>query len=223
MKYLILILTTISIWTSLSAQTLEERITDKMCDCFKAIDKSIGRDNILNKYTEDCLLQALKYFEPELTKIQDTIQGQTDYQKGLELGKTMGVKTQSLMIQRCDQFFYFMENVKKEMFTTTDIESEKQNILNRTKQINTSNSNQDYFERAMSYYKIKEFKSAKKDLDRLISLDKNHVQGLLLRGFAYEQTKKYKKAIVDFKECKRLTGKSEIDIFIAMAERKSID
>jgi tetratricopeptide (TPR) repeat protein len=223
MKYLMLFILTISIWTSLNAQTLEERITDKTCDCFKTIDQSLGKDHVLKKYSEDCLVQSFKYFESELLKIQDTIRGETDYQKGLEFGKTIGVRTQSLMVKRCDQFFYFMENIKKEMFTTTDIESEKRNILNRSNQLNTSSTSQDYFERAMSYYKIKEFKSAKKDLDKLIKLDKNHAQGLLLRGFVNEQTKKYKKAILDFKECKRITGKTDIDIFIAMAERKNKD
>lgn len=94
-----------------------------MCECFRVIDQSLEKDYVFKKYSEDCLGQSLKYFEQELTKIQDTIKGQTDYQKGLEFGKTIGIRTQSLMIQRCDQFFYFMEKVKKEVFRTLDIES----------------------------------------------------------------------------------------------------
>lgn len=89
--------------------------------------------------------------------------------------------------------------------------------------INSSSNPQDYFERAMSYFKLEKFKSSKKDLDKLLTLDKNHVQGLLLRGFVNEATKKYKEAIIDYENCKRLTDKPEIDFFIAMAERKRKD
>lgn len=195
-------------------------MTDEACGCFKQIDPSLAKNVIFEKFIDECFVRIIEQFEPELVKIKDTIQGESDYQKGVEFGKTIGLRTQSLMIHRCDPFFYFIENLKKEMFQTADIDKEKLNIAEKSKQLAVTSSEDILFDRAMSYYKIKQFKLARRDLGRILKSDRYNVKGLLLRGFVYDQTGKYKKAISDYQECKRLTGKPEIVFFIAIAERK---
>ncbi len=191
-----------------------------MCDCFKLIDPSLEKNLIFNQFIDGCAVQVIKQFEPELEKLKDTLQDKSNYQRGEELGTTIGLSTQSLIIHRCDAFFYFIENLRKEMLETTDVDKEKLNIYEKSKQIAVTSSDEALFERAMSYYKIKEFKLARRDLNRILKSDTNNAKGLLLRGFVNEQTGKYKKAISDYQECKRLTGKPEIVFFIAIAERK---
>lgn len=221
MRHTIIYLTLIFTPTILFAQTLEEKITDKFCDCFKTIDQSQGHDVVLTKYKEDCFAQTLKNFETEINQIKDTVQANTDYERGVEFGRMIGIKTQVLMIKRCDPFFHFMDNVRNGLLRNVNIDEEKVNISTKSSLIITDPSVTNYFDRALSYFRMQNFKLAKKDLDKILEIDRNFGAAYLLRGFLYEQTKKYKKAMADYEVGKKLTGKNEVDMFIAIAQRKS--
>ena len=223
MRHLILYLTLISTQTILFGQTLEEKIADKFCDCFKTIDQSLGRDYVLTRYKADCTTQALQDLQTEMNRIRDTIQGATDYERGLEIGRMIGIKAQALMIKRCDEFYYFMDDIRNELLRNVNIDQENSNISSKTTLLSTDPSVANYFDRASSYFRMKKFKLAKKDLDKVLEIDSNFGPGYLLRGYLYEQKKNYKKAIDDYETGKRLTGKNEVDVFIAIAQRKSVD
>lgn len=220
MRYLILSSTLVLLTTALYGQTLEERITDKFCECFKTIDQSQGQDYVLEKYKQDCFVQTLQGFEADFNKIKDTIRGSADYERGVELGRIISIKTQVLMIKRCDQFYYFMDNVRSGLLRNVDVDQENSNIASKSILIGTDPSVANYFDRALSYFRVQNFKLARRDLDKILEIESNFGAGYLLRGFLYEQKKDYKRAIADYEAGKRLTGKNEVDMFIAMVQRK---
>lgn len=220
MRHLILYLIMVLTPTPLFSQTLEERIADKLCDCFTTIDQSPGEEYVFTKFKDDCLAQALKIIEAEKNSMMDTIDDGTDYQRGLEFGRKIGIKAQAIMIQRCDLFFQHMDNVRNDIFRNVSIDQENAKISSKTILIATDPSVANYFDRALSYMRIKDFKRAKKDLDKIIKLDGNFGAGYLLRGLLYEQKGAYKKAIQDYENGKRLTRKDEVDMLIALAQRK---
>src|SRR5690606_8011213 len=123
---------------------------------------------------------------------------------GQKFGRLISTRTQVTMIDRCDQFFYFMDEFRNDVFKTVNKEEELINIKTKTKEIQEKQSAFDYYNRAVSYFSLREFKMARKDLDKAIKLDKNYPPPYLLRGFLYEQTKKFSKAIADYEVSNRL-------------------
>ena len=61
---------------------------------------------------------------------------------------------------------------------------------------------------------------ARKDLDKAIKLDNNYAPAYLLRGFLFELTSKFSKAIADYQQSNKLMTRGDIEIYIAMAKRK---
>ena len=72
------------------------------------------------------------------------------------------------MIDRCDQFFYFMDEFRKGVFKTVDREKELLIIKIKTKEIREKQQPSDNHLRAPSYFVLREFKMARKDLDEAI-------------------------------------------------------
>jgi Tfp pilus assembly protein PilF len=95
------------------------------------------------------------------------------------------------------------------------------NIKAKTQEILEKQQPSDYYLRAVSYFALRKFKLTEKDLDKAIELDMNYPPSYLLRGFLYEQTKKYDRAITDYEKSNKLMTRSDIDIYIAMAKRKA--
>jgi tetratricopeptide (TPR) repeat protein len=204
-------------------QSLEDRITDKLCECFKTVDKSAGGGDILDKYQANCLMQTLRQFESEINEISDTVQGDTDYERGRKFGKYISTRTQVIMIYRCDEFFRFMDEFRKGVFNGVDNDKELLNIKTKTKEIQDRQQPSDYYLRALSYLVLKEFKMARKDLDKAIKLDKNYASAYLLRGFLFELNSKFSNAIADYEQSNKLMTRGDIEIYIAMAKRKERD
>jgi tetratricopeptide (TPR) repeat protein len=221
MKYLILGAILVCLRIISVAQSLEEKISDGLCDCFKTLDQSLNGNNVLAKYQEDCFMQTLRQFESEINGIPDTIQGGTDYERGQKLGRLINTQIEVTMIDKCDAFFYFMVEFRNEVFKTVNKEEELLNIKKKTKEIRDKQKPSDYYVRAVSYFALREFKLAMKDLDKAIRLDKNYAPPYLLRGFLFELTRKFPKAVADYEVSKKLMTRGDIDIYIAMARRKA--
>jgi hypothetical protein len=81
-------------------QSLEEKISDKFCDCFKIIDQSLEGVDVLTKFQENCFMQTLQDFESEIETISDTSKDGTDYEPGRKLGLLISVRTQDIMVER---------------------------------------------------------------------------------------------------------------------------
>jgi len=208
------------------AQTFEVKVSEKLCDCFSTIDQSQEGRAVLAKYQEDCFVQTLKLFDAEINIMMDTISagttfGDTDYEKGHKFGLEMFNRIQLTMIEKCDPFFNFMDNFRNGVFRTANEEKELLNIKNKSKDITEKQNPADYYSRAVSYFALRKFKRAKRDLDKAIELDRNSPAPYLLRGFLYEQTKRYENAIVDYEVSNKLMVRGDIDIYIAMARRKA--
>lgn len=158
MRYILLLfnLALICSSTATVAQSLEEKITDKLCECFNTVDKSLEGGDVLDKYQENCFTQTLRQFESEINEISDTIQGDTDYDRGRKFGQLISTRTQLTMIDRCDQFFYFMDEFRKGVFKTVDREKELLNIKTKTKEIQKKQQPSDYYLRALSYFVLNE-------------------------------------------------------------------
>ena len=202
------------------AQALEEKISDNLCECFSAIDRTLSADDILAKYQETCVMQVARTFESEMKTIADTIQGSSAYERGQKLGQLISTRTQLVMIDRCDRFFHLMDKLRSQIFETANEAEELLNIDAKSKQIQKTHAAADYYNRAISYFVLRKFKLAKADLDKAIELDQDYPASYLLRGFLFEQTKKYPEAITDYEISNRMMTRGDIAVYIAMAKRK---
>lgn len=210
-------------WTSSQAQNLEEKIADKLCECFQSLNPTESNDLVLANYENECLKKFLNIREilgGDSTKVIDTLGANANYDQGYQFGHQLGIKSQASMVKRCDAFFRFMDDLRSGIFKTVNISNESANISSKTTLISIDPTVENYYSRGLSYFVLKNFKMAKKDFDGAIAIDDKYFAAYLLRGFLHEQTKNYKKAIADYQQAKKLSGKIEVDVFIAIAERK---
>jgi hypothetical protein len=120
MRNLVLYLALFCLSTIAHGQSLEEKISDKLCDCFETIDESLEGVDVLTKFQENCIMQTLKVFASEINNISDTVKNLTDYERGQKFGRLISARTQVIMIERCDQFFYFMDKFRNGVFKTVN-------------------------------------------------------------------------------------------------------
>jgi tetratricopeptide (TPR) repeat protein len=187
------------------------------------MNESSEEASVLDAFQKNCFMQTLRQFESEINEIADTIKGSTDYERGLKFGRFISTRAQISLIHRCDEFLDFMGHFRKGIFKTVNRKKELLAIDVTTKEIDEKQQASDYYLRAVSYFVLKEFKMARKDLDKAITLEKNFAAAYLLRGFLFELTSKYAWAVSDYSESARLTRRDDIGIFIAMAKRKERD
>jgi tetratricopeptide (TPR) repeat protein len=202
-----------------SAQSFERSISDSLCICFKNIPASKTPEEISGLYQTDCLRKIMERHKAEVEKSLDTIPG-TDADKNLAMGNRLVSNLSRLMVSDCDTFYDFFRNYRNFFFDKADPEEENKNIIKRTASINSAPAVADYFERGLSHYLLKDFPLAELDFRKVLQLDPQHTQAHLFRGYIYEQQEKYREAITEYRIVKKAGGVRDIDLIIALAERK---
>jgi tetratricopeptide (TPR) repeat protein len=214
---LILILASITVVSS--AQTFEKSVSDSLCICFKNIPASKTPEEISGLYQIDCLRKILERHQAQVEKSLDTIPG-TEAEKNLAMGNRLVTNLSRIMVNECDPFYQFFRNYRNFFFEKADTEIERKNIETRTESINTNPTVADFFERGLSHYLLKDFPLAELDLKKVLQLNPQHTEAHLFRGYIYEQLGKYREAISEYRIVKKAGTVRDIDLMIALAERK---
>jgi tetratricopeptide (TPR) repeat protein len=218
-RHIRLILIFLFVSTLTSAQTFERSIADTLCSCFSNIQATKTPEEISGLYQTDCLRKTLERHHAEVEKSLDTIPG-TDAEKNLVMGNRLMTNLSRLMVSDCDPFYNFFRNYRNFFFEKADPEEEKENIVKRTESIMTNATASDYFERGLSHYLLKDFLLADLDFKKTVQLNPQHTEAHLFRGYIHEQLGKYREAISEYRIVKKAGTVHDIDLIIALAERK---
>ena len=198
-------------------QSIEEKLADIVCDCFK--QSSLGFEEFFRKEIESCFKNSAENYKAEFAfkyGIDTTSTSKDGYKLGYEIGK----KAIPLLIPRCDLFYLAFGEFRKNFLGSVNRDVETAYVKSTSELIENNQTLDNYLQRAMSYYKLGEYKKAMNDIKTIFKIDSNNVQGYLLRAFIFDVKGDYKKAIVDYKKCKELTQKMEFDLFVAFSERR---
>jgi len=223
MKRLLIILAFIS--SAVLGQPLEKRVAQKYCECFSKVDQANVYE--ASGATETCLRQALIDYRPEVEKLTDTVK--EDSNKELRYNAFILDKVQVEMIYQCDKYFQFYENKRWAVFKPEADEKQKKQIEERqrkkiieiTEKISEAPYSQHYLTRATTYFLLKEFNLARKDLDTLMMMGENQSEVYMLKGFISELNGEYQDAINNYMICKTLIKNSEMESYIAICRRKA--
>jgi tetratricopeptide (TPR) repeat protein len=205
--------------TFVFGQAFEESITDSLCICFNNIAATASPEDRSAAYQTDCLRKTLERHQQEVEKSMDTIPG-TDAEKNLAMGNRLVVNLSRLMVWKCDSFYQFFSNYKNFFFEKADAGEERKNVITRTESINANPTVADYFERGLSHYLLKDFTLAELDFKKVLQLNPDHSEAHLFRGYIHEQQGKYREAISEYRVVKKSGAVRDIDLIIALAERK---
>lgn len=202
-----------------SAQTFERSISDSLCICFRNIPVSKTAEEISALYQTDCLRKILQRHQAEVENSLDTIPGTVE-EKNRVMGNRLVTNLARIMVSECDTFYRFFQNYRNFFFEKADAEVEKKNIEARTEAINSNPTVADFFERGLSHYLLKDFPLAELDFKKVLQLNPQHTEAHLFKGYIYEQLGKYREAISEYRIVKKAGTVRDIDLMIALAERK---
>lgn len=202
-----------------SAQPFERSISDSLCICFKNIPSSKTPEEISGLYQTDCLRKILQRHESDVEKSLDTIPG-TPAEKNLAMGNRLITNLSRIMVSECDTFYQFFRNYRNFFFDKADAAVEQKNIESRTEAIKSNASVDDFFERGLSHYLLKDFTLAELDFKKVLQLNPQHTEAHLFKGYIYEQLGKFREAISEYRIVKKAGTVRDIDLMIAIAERK---
>lgn len=199
------------------AQSVEDKLFKKMCDCLtlglkekngfndENIATCIDSDSVLNKELED-------YFATT-----DSLADVDPY----EFGREFFNKNQIRLIHECDAWFHFVDSMRYDFLKEVDNKKQQTQIDSLTQLISIEpGKSQLYQLRGLSYFSLLKISEAKADFDKALSLPEASIQCLYFNGWIAEINGNYDKAIDDYKKAKELNNEIYLDTLIAIAERK---
>ena len=214
---LLLLLITLILYTVAHAQSIEDKLFKKMCECLtlattqkKALDDEkfdncVSSDSSLNKELEEYLPKDDSLRSPD----------------GYEFGRKFFNKNQIRLIHECDGWFHFIDSARYDFLNEVDKKEQQKQIDSLTKLISINpDKSQLYQLRGLSFFSLLKLSDAQSDFDKALSLPEASVQCLYFRGWVAEINGKYDEAIKDYKMAKSLNEDSFLDTVIAIAERK---
>ena len=202
----------------LKAQTVDEKLMKKMCECitFSIDNKSLNDQKFDTCWSTDTSL--IKEIEDFFLK-NDTLN--TDEEAGYRFGKIYFEKNQTRFISECDGFYQYIDSSRYEFLNEVKPTIQLKLIDSLTQQINLHKDESElYHLRGLAYFSLLKFNEAKSDFNKALSLPHASIQCLYFRAWIAEIEGNYDDAIADYKLAKKNSGIVYIDMLIAITERK---
>jgi tetratricopeptide (TPR) repeat protein len=209
-------ITIILLFTShLYGQDFKVELGEKICECFER-EKEIKESTLTSCFTDNAV-----YFETELEKMIDKTSDVSEYEQGKILGRQLFFDMQNSLIQNCDLYYEFFDNMReesriamKDVFSQSTIDS--LDIL-----ITENKTTELLWERGNAYFYQNKLEKAEKDYTECIEINNNHIQSLFFLGWVNERQGNFTKAIELYEKIIALTNNEEIILFLELAKRKS--
>ncbi len=200
---------------SIYGQQYKEKLSNDVCKCFTENNKK-GSNTL-----ENCFTQNIGNYRNELDKLIDKNSSISEYEQGEIIGKKMFFEIQQNLIQKCDAYFLFFENLREQSILAMKKKYSQSKIDSITTLISKNKTTELLWERANLYFANSELKNAEIDYLECLKIDPNHIPSMFFLGWLYERNKDYNKAIKLYQVIQKATKKQEIVLFIEVATRKS--
>ncbi|WP_106794611.1 tetratricopeptide repeat protein [Aquimarina sp. Aq78] len=200
---------------SIYGQEYKEKLSNDVCKCFTENNKK-GINTL-----ENCFTQNIGNYRNEFDKLIDKNSSISEYEQGEIIGKKIFFEMQQNLIQKCDAYFLFFENLREQSILAMKKKYSQSKMDSITTLISKNKTTDLIWERANLYFANSELKNAEADYQECLKMDPNHIPSMFFLGWLHERNKNYNKAIELYKIILNATKKQEIVLFIEIATRKS--
>ncbi|SEK38490.1 hypothetical protein SAMN04487910_0401 [Aquimarina amphilecti] len=203
---------------SIDDPAFKKEVADSMCNCFSEVDKT----KIDQNFFANCIAKGLLNHQEQLISIalQDTT-GTDPEILGRRLGEELVLTVQKDLIHDCDDYFYFLDEIKKEGENKRFARADQKITDSLSFLIENRQELSLYRSRAENYLGLKDFENAEKDIDICFVFDPKDVQSKLLYALVLEGKEEYTKAADLYIEISEITGNKFLPIIAELVKRKA--
>ncbi|WP_221413292.1 tetratricopeptide repeat protein [Marinoscillum sp. 108] len=190
------------------------------CKCLNTINADGDSEQTWEKFNTTCWSRIIEQFKDDINALEfDTTDTEIaevpEYKRGYELGKIVGVRVFTNMIDNCDEFYEIFKKMIPKVIDPNTVpiygEGEIDSLTNHIELgINLFDN---YCDRAIAYYKKSKTKKAISDLDKAIELKPDQPTPHIYKGIIHRNNKKYCSAAKEFETAYQLGSNPMILIF----------
>ncbi len=201
------------------AQTFNEEVGPRLCECFHGIDRSQLHRDVMSNMAQACVFPLLTEFEDELiAAVADTVQGEITDATSQRIAEALGLQMLRALVRECDAFFHYADTARAERMVE---DTEPADIDSLTNAIAAAPTPEKFFARAREHFRNGDHAQATADLDRAIAADTDDADAYLMRGYIAEQGGNYDQALRDYKTATAIHSKGARSfLFLLICERK---
>lgn len=191
------------------------KLSAEFCDCVNN-SNAVG-----DKIIRECTASFMR--GPSFQEyVSDSIitPGDTAKLNGYEAGQKLWLKIQSKLVYECDRFFIIADSLKYSGWAKRDTAEARKKLTDVDKRLQTDSSGAAYLTKAALHLQLLELDESAEAIKQFVQKSPSHPGGFLYSGMIHELKGDYARAVSDYKKVKDLTGKQEVELFIAIAERK---
>lgn len=199
---------------SIHSQNFKEEFGNDVCKCLT--EKGEMELNTLL----DCFTKNIANYQSELDRLIDKESNISEYDQGVALGRNLFFNMQQNLIQNCDIYFNFFDNLRNLSIVEMKKNYSQQTLDSISTQILKNKTTDLLWERGNLYFANDDLKNAEIDYLECLEINPNHIQSTLFLGWLNERKQNYPKAIELYQSVLDATRKKEIILFIELAKRK---
>jgi hypothetical protein len=194
---------------ALAQDSLDTKFANSFCGCM-GTKKALSEKDMLT-----CVQTAMME-NKDLVQSAAVASGATTYEDGRKFGKALWERIAPQMIFTCDVYFTFFDTLRNGTLHTDAPDS----IRNRINSIGAEPSDEQRLERGMLYFRLNNVSAALADFDAVTKSRSLGLGASYFKAWALEKLGRYDEAIVLYDNLAEKTGRTEMKIMSALAQRK---
>ena len=201
--------------SNLYSQEFKKQLSIDVCECFN------GFEDLEMKPFMTCMNANMLNYEDEIQKliVKDSVL--SEYEQGVKLGKKLMFEMQQYLIQDCDKYYYFFDNLREESFIKMKNSFNEKKLDSINQLILLKKSPNLLWQRGNYYFSNNSFNEAERDYLECLEMEPKYVQATLFLGWLNERKGYYDKAIKFYEVVHDSYHIEEVILFIEIAKRKS--
>ena len=216
LKYLLLLLPFYAQAQLVLDETTQTAFEDAVCQCFAEI-AAPTEEAIL-----DCFMQNLGMVEAQLAEHIDPESELSEYDQGVRLGEQFFYDLQDDLIQGCDAYYQFFDQLRDSSLTYMQKEHQGDiGVLNL--QVETQNDTSAYLERGLHYFFVGDLDKAEQDYTQSLKLEPANLQASFFLAWTLERKGQMDRAIELYQQAFDGSGMQEMAVIIELVKRKAAE
>jgi tetratricopeptide (TPR) repeat protein len=207
--------------TAVGQTQLEAKLSKEICSC-------LSNEKEVKEYKADifskCFFKAATNHYSEMLAECQKVYGDSSYESGKKMGKTLADKLSTLMVESCDIYYSLLKNRREsDLSKIMEANNSASAVIDSLNQIPEAEHGYIFFKtRAFAWFRQRNFEKSIKDFENAVKLDSSDYSTLYMRAWAYELSEQFDIAIKYYEALSKKMKVNLFDIFAAMVRRKLI-
>lgn len=204
-------------YPTFSQDSLDAKLSKSVCICLDSV-------KALEDFTEDifgeCLQKNTQSFYNLLMEACMLKYGDTTKENSERFGVELMERISNNMVHNCDAYFIFIDSFRYKHYDNLNKDSLKKQlaVLNNTKDL--EKDKYFYSNRISSFFHLKMYDSALKDIEIVLKEDISNIQALTTKAWINEIRGDYSQAITLYEKAAQLSNNKGLYTLIEVVKRK---